>query len=129
VNILVSFRSQLQIKQADHEKVMAELAEEERQKIHRVTEASVEKSLQLRAYAEELRQYFDRVLAAAGSPNDDVVKRLQTEFRVSKEEHTAVLFELSDPGASPNYMVLAFLESQAASLKQLPRGTSSSAAL
>ncbi|MBZ5657972.1 MAG: 4Fe-4S binding protein [Acidobacteriia bacterium] len=120
VNILLSFRSQLQIKQADHEKVMAELAEEERQKIHRVTEVSVEKTLQLRAYAAELRQYFDRVLAAGGSPNDDVVKRLQTEFRVTKEEHAAVLFELSDDaGAASNYMVLAFLESQATSMKRV----------
>lgn len=120
ISILLSFRSQLQIKQTDHEKVMAELAEEERRKIHRVTEVSVEKSLQLRAYAEELRQYFGRVLAAGGSPNDDVVKRLQTEFRVTKEEHAAVLFELSDDaGAVPNYMVVAFLESQAASLKRM----------
>jgi hypothetical protein len=121
VNILLSFRSQLQIKQADHERVMAELVEEERQRITRVvTEVSIEKSLQLRAYAGELKEYLDRVLAAGGSPNDDFMKRLQIEYRVTKEEHAAVLFELSDDATTtPNYMVLAFLESQAANIKRV----------
>ena len=47
--------------------------------------------------------------------NGKVISQLQTEFRVTKDEHGAVLFEHSDEAkGTPNYMVLAFLESQAA---------------
>jgi hypothetical protein len=115
VNILLSFRTQLQIKQSDHERVMAALAEEERARINRfATEISVEKRLQLDAYTDALKQYLDRVLAAGGAPHDAVICQLQAEFRVTKDEHAAVLFELSDEAkGTPNYMVLAFLESQA----------------
>lgn len=115
VNILLSFRSQLQIKQADHGRIMAELADEERVRMRNsVAERSAEKRLQLASYAEALKTYFERVLAADGVPDDRVVARLQKEYRVTNCEHGELLFEVfGDATAMPNYMVLAFLESQA----------------
>lgn len=119
VNILLSFRTQLQIKQADHERVMTELAEEERTRINRFArEMSVEKRLQLEAYAGSLREYLGRALAANSVPNDAFIGRLQAEYRVTKEEHAAVLLALPDEAkGTPNYMVLAFLESEAVASK------------
>jgi hypothetical protein len=119
VNILLSFRTRLQIKQPDHERVMAELAEEERVRINQFArEMSVEKRLQMSAYADALRKYIERVLAAGGVPNDGLINGLQVEYRVTKEEHAAVLLELSDDArGTPNCMVLAFLESEAAASK------------
>ncbi|HKN35492.1 MAG TPA: hypothetical protein VJX16_19800 [Terriglobales bacterium] len=61
----LSFRSQVQIRQADHEKNHGRAGRGRAPENHgHVTEVSVEKRLQLRAYAGELKQYVDRVLAA-----------------------------------------------------------------
>ena len=115
VNILLSFRSQLQIKQPDHERVMAELADEERARRSRSgVERSAEKRLQLSSYGDTLNTYLERVLEAGGMPDDTFIARLQKEYGVTKSEHAEVLFELfNDATAIPNYMVLTFLESQA----------------
>jgi len=117
VNILVSLRIQLQIKRADHEKAMAELAEEERNRICGFPAAmSAEKALQRDTYAKALQDYLSRVLAAKGAPDDGFIAKLRSEFRITKEEHAGVLFELmGEAKGTPNYMVLAFLESQAGS--------------
>ncbi len=78
VNILLSFRSQLRIKQADHERVMAELAHEERERLSRcTTEKSAEKRLQLATYSEALKMYLERVLEVGGLPDDGAMDRLQ----------------------------------------------------
>ena len=115
VNILLSFRSQLQIKQADHERVMAELADEERARMSDSTaEKLAEKRLQLAGYGEALKAYLERVLEASGVPDDRAIARLQREYGVTKSEHAEVLFNVfGDASAMPNSMVLTFLESQA----------------
>jgi hypothetical protein len=115
VNVLLALRTQLQIKPADHEKAMAQLAEEERARIHHVpSEVSAEKRLQLDSYSKALQAYLDRVLAANGAPDDGFIKRLRVEHRISPDEHAAAIFELmGESRGTPNYMVLTFLEAQA----------------
>ena len=92
VQLLESLRQQLQIKKADHEKVMSALADEDRALISDPTkQVSAEKRLQLETYGRALEQYLERVLAAEGNPDDSFVLRLRDEYRVSREEHAAVL--------------------------------------
>ncbi|MCA1849897.1 MAG: hypothetical protein LC672_02290, partial [Acidobacteria bacterium] len=95
IQLLESLRNQLQIKKADHDKVMAALAEEERAMLSDPTkQISAEKRLQLETYRHALENYLDRVLAAEGSYDDSFVVQLRSEYRVTKEEHAAVLQEV-----------------------------------
>lgn len=95
VQVLESLRQQLHIKKADHEKVMSTLADEERALINDPTkQISAEKRLQLDTYGRALERYLERVLAAEGDPDDSFVLQLRAEYRVSKEEHAAVLDDL-----------------------------------
>ncbi|HYY56513.1 MAG TPA: 4Fe-4S binding protein, partial [Pyrinomonadaceae bacterium] len=95
VQLLESLRNQLQIKKADHEKVMAALAEEERALINDPSkQISAEKRLQLDTYKHALENYLERVLAAEGDADDSFIIKLRAEYRVTKEEHAAVLDEL-----------------------------------
>jgi Cyclic nucleotide-binding domain/4Fe-4S binding domain len=95
VQLLESLRNQLQIKKADHDKVMAALAEEERAMFSDPTkQISAEKRLQLETYSHALENYLDRVLAAEGTYDDSFIVQLRSEYRVTKEEHAAVLDEL-----------------------------------
>jgi hypothetical protein len=95
VQMLESLRNQLQIKKADHDKIMAALAEEERALFTDPTkQISAEKRLQLETYRHALENYLDRVLAAEGSYDDSFIVQLRSEYRVTKEEHAAVLDEL-----------------------------------
>lgn len=95
VQLLESLRQQLQIKKSDHEKVMSALADEERALIDDPTkQISVEKRLQLETYGRALQQYLERVLEAEGDPDDGFVLKLRAEYRVSKDEHAAVLDDL-----------------------------------
>jgi Cyclic nucleotide-binding domain/4Fe-4S binding domain len=95
VQLLESLRSQLQIKKADHEKVMAALAEEERAMINDPSkQISAEKRLQLETYKRALESYLERVLAAEGDADDSFIMELRAEYRVTKEEHAVVLDEL-----------------------------------
>lgn len=95
VQLLESLRQQLQIKKSDHEKVMSALADEERAMIDDPTkQISVEKRLQLETYGRALAQYLERVLAAEGDPDDSFLLKLRAEYRVSKDEHAAVLDDL-----------------------------------
>jgi Cyclic nucleotide-binding domain/4Fe-4S binding domain len=95
VQLLESLRSQLQIKKADHEKVMAALAEEERAMINDPSkQISAEKRLQLETYKRALESYLERVLAAEGDADDSFIMELRAEYRVTKEEHAAVLDDL-----------------------------------
>lgn len=94
VQRLESLRQQLRISQADHERVMADLDEEERACItDPALHALAEKRLQLDAYEGEIRNYLAAI--SAGSPPDDtVLRRLRQEYAVTQEEHTAVLTHL-----------------------------------
>lgn len=95
VQLLESLRSQLQIKPSDHEKVMAALAEEERAMISDPSkQISAEKRLQLETYKRALENYLERVLAAEGDADDSFILKLRAEYRVTKDEHAAVLDDL-----------------------------------
>jgi hypothetical protein len=92
VQLLESLRQQLQIKKADHEKVMAALAEEERAiMIDPSKQISVEKRLQLETYERALAGYLERVLVTEGDPDDSFIRQLRSEYRVTKDEHAIVL--------------------------------------
>ena len=95
VQLLESLRNQLQIKQADHDKIMAALAEEERALLSDPTkQISAEKRLQLETYRHALENYLERVLAASGTYDDSFIVQLRSEYRVTREEHAAVLQEV-----------------------------------
>jgi hypothetical protein len=95
VQLLESLRNQLQIRKVDHEKIMAELAEEERDLLSDpAKQFSAEKVLQLETYAHVLESYLERVFAADGTPDDSFLKELRNEYHVTPEEHAAVLDKL-----------------------------------
>ncbi len=89
---LESLRNQLQIKKADHEKIMASLAEEERALLADPSQRpSAEKLLQLTTYRRALEQHLKLVLAADARADDQLMRQLQKEFNVTEEEHVAEL--------------------------------------
>jgi CRP-like cAMP-binding protein len=95
VQLLESLRNQLQIRKVDHEKVMSELAEEERDLLSDpARQFSAEKVLQLETYAHVLESYLERVFAADGTPDDRFLKELREEYHVTPEEHVTVLDKL-----------------------------------
>jgi hypothetical protein len=97
MHLLESLRNQLQIKPADHEKVMAALAEEERALINDPSkQISAEKRLQLETYSHALKKYLEEALNAEGDPDESFIVQLRAEYRVTKEEHAAVLNQLLD---------------------------------
>ncbi len=99
VQRLESLRNQLQISQADHERIMADLDEEERSRISSpALQVSAEKRLQLEAYSRALENYLGRVAQAAASPDERVILHLRRDFSVTAEEHAAVLDELLSRG-------------------------------
>ncbi|MBI3998739.1 MAG: cyclic nucleotide-binding domain-containing protein [Armatimonadetes bacterium] len=91
VQRLESLRNQLQIKKADHEKIMATLAEEERALLDPATRPSAEKVLQLETYRRALEQHLKLVLAADGAVDPRFIQQLQREFNVTDGEHAAQL--------------------------------------
>jgi hypothetical protein len=95
IHLLESLRNQLQIKKGDHEKIMSELAEEERDLLTDPTkQGTAEKQLQLDTYASVLESYLERVFASDGTPDDTFLKKLRAEYHVTPEEHAAVLDKL-----------------------------------
>lgn len=99
VQRLESLRNQLQISAADHEKVMAELDEEERARLlDPARQTSAEKRLQLDAYARALQAYLERVGHASAAPDAAVLDHLRDEYAVTEEEHAAVLDQLLAKG-------------------------------
>jgi hypothetical protein len=95
VHRLESLRSQLCIAEADHERVMSELVDEDRGLIKRgLAQASPEKQLQLETYAEEIAGYLDGQSATGGAVDDAVIRRLRAEYGVTADEHRAVLDHL-----------------------------------
>jgi len=99
VQRLESLRNQLQISQADHEKIMADLDEEERVRISNpALQVSAEKRLQLEAYAHALQGYLERASLAASVPDDSFIRHLRQEYGVTQEEHGAVLDDLLGKG-------------------------------
>ncbi len=99
VQRLESLRNQLQISQPEHEKIMADLDEEERARRTRpVLQVSAEKRLQLETYSRALQTYLERVSVAAHVPDDSFIRQLRLEYCVTPEEHGAVLNDLLGKG-------------------------------
>jgi Cyclic nucleotide-binding domain/4Fe-4S binding domain len=99
VQRLESLRNQLQIRQSDHEKIMADLAEEERVRISDPTlQVSAEKRLQLDSYTRALQSYLERVSVGTTAPDDAFIRHLRQEYAVTPEEHGAVLHQLLGKG-------------------------------
>ncbi len=100
VQHLESLRNQLQISQADHERIMADLDEEERARITPALQVSAEKRLQLEAYSHALQSYLERGTRAATLPDDISIRHLRQDYGVTPEEHGAVLDELLRKGTA-----------------------------
>ncbi len=99
VQMLDGLRNQLQLKDADHRKVMLALDEEDRATLSDpLKQPTAEKRLQLGTYSRALGNYFERILSAEGSPDESFIRQLSSEYNVTKEEHEAVLKRLlGDP--------------------------------
>jgi hypothetical protein len=95
VQLLESLRNQLQIKKSDHDKVMEALAEEERAMLSDPSkQISAEKRLQLETYEHALRSYLEGVFASESAPDDRLITQLRSEYRVTRDEHAAVLDDI-----------------------------------
>ena len=95
VQMLSTLRSQLEVSDADHEKVMLTLAEEESAMLRDpLKHLTAEKRLQLETYARTLGDYVKYTLSNEDNPDQNFIRRLSFEFRVTKEEHEAVLRRL-----------------------------------
>jgi hypothetical protein len=86
---LQSLRNQLQIKNSDHEKIMASLAQTERALLSDPSRErpSAEKLLQLQTYRRALEQH----IKLAPGIDDRLLRQLQREYNVTGEEHAAQL--------------------------------------
>ncbi len=92
VQRLESLRNQLQIKKADHEKLMATLAEEDRARLAGPLQApSAEKRLQLQTYRRALERHLKLALAPDTAADDRLLRQLRREYNVTEEEHAAQL--------------------------------------
>ena len=94
IHRLEAIRDQMHVSQGDHERIMAELAEEEGS-LTAAMVVSPEKHLQLETYAEALAVHLaSRGRAGAGAIDLAAVRRLREEYAVTEEEHAAVLDRL-----------------------------------
>ena len=97
VHRLEALRGQLRISDTDHERVMAELADERGGlAASAALMMSPEKQLQLETYSEALALHLDR---QGGATDDAFVRALRERYGVTPEEHTAVLDQLLRSGA------------------------------
>lgn len=94
VHRLEALRSQMGITPADHERVMADLAEEDTGASRRGRVVSPEKRLQIDTYAAALAAHLDEQRRADRAVDDRFVRRLREQFAVTPEEHGAVLDRL-----------------------------------
>ena len=93
VQRLELLRRQLNISNADHDRVMSELAEEERARLADPTkQTSVEKRLQLETYTRALERRLRSTDVSA--PDDTFIRQLRDEFGVTVEEHAVLLERL-----------------------------------
>ncbi|MCA1635596.1 MAG: cyclic nucleotide-binding domain-containing protein [Acidobacteria bacterium] len=95
VQKLERLRQQLNIKKADHDRAMTALASDDRALLGDPTRhLSAEKCLQLKSYERALENYVGRASAEEDLADGDFVSQLRDEYRVTKEEHAAVLDRL-----------------------------------
>ncbi len=130
VGRLESLRNQLQIQAADHEKIMAELEEEERARINDPTQQlSAEKRLQLETYGRALANYLERVSAAEGAPDQSFIEQRRLDYGVTPEEHAFVygrLLGTEEALAGRLVDALRTIEGTARAIHALAAGTSPS---
>jgi hypothetical protein len=93
VHHLETIREQMRISEADHERVMAELADEDRG-LDPALIVSPEKHLQLETYAQGLAVHLARWRTAGGAVDDAAMRALRDEYGVTEQEHAAVLDRL-----------------------------------
>jgi hypothetical protein len=95
VHRLASLRDQLHVSDADHERVMAELADEGCG-VDRGTSVplSPEKQLQLETYAGALAVHLERQRAAGAAVDDTFIRDLRAQYGVTADEHAAELERL-----------------------------------
>ena len=90
-----SLRGRLHITESDHERIMSELADEERALASDgVGHASPEKQLQLNGYLAALTAWMDARAATDRELDDTTVARLRDEYAVTAEEHRVVFARL-----------------------------------
>ena len=92
VHRLDTLRQQLRISDTDHERVMAELADERGGLSSPAVDMTPEKQLQLDTYAEALAVHLER--RSSTSSDDAFVWELRDRFGVTGDEHAAVLDRL-----------------------------------
>jgi hypothetical protein len=126
---LQALRDRLQIKPADHERIMQELAVDESLIASTALHAgSPEKRLQYEAYRRALETPF----SAASAPGEAMLHNLRVEFGITPEEHTALLSDLlRRPGMAVSWLTEALedVERTSSALVLLAREPSASAAL
>ena len=105
VHRLETIRDQMQISPTDHERIMAELAEEDLASPAALV-VSPEKQLQLETYGQALTALLSRQRTSAGTADDSVVRALRDEYAVTEEEHAAVLDRIvrRDEGLAAHFM-------------------------
>jgi hypothetical protein len=90
-----SLRSRLRITEADHERIMSELAEEDTAlQSAGVAHASPEKQLQLDGYAAALAAGLDVQSSTGRGMEDALIRRLRDDYAVTADEHRLVLDRL-----------------------------------
>jgi hypothetical protein len=95
VQKLERLRAQLNIRKADHDKLMSALAADDRALLGDPTRhLPPEKWLQLKTYERALEKYLAEAPEGADEDEGAFLTRLRQEYRVTKEEHDAVLDRL-----------------------------------
>jgi hypothetical protein len=97
VQQLDALRRQLEIRAADHDRVMTMLADEQRVLLTEPSmQASAEKRLQLETYTRALEHHLAGLASTAedGAAGAAFIQQLRTEFGVTSAEHSAVLANL-----------------------------------
>ena len=88
-------RNGLRITEADHERVMSELVEEDRASTtDGNARPSPEKHLQLEGYARALAACLDAAASTGRAVDEAVIQRLRNEYAVTADEHRLVLDSL-----------------------------------
>lgn len=88
LHILEQLRSQLNITESEHKKILSVLSEEQREAYEGKTLVSVEEELQMAGYREALSQ----ALLERGTPQ--ALERIRREFAIAPETHANVMAEL-----------------------------------
>ncbi len=92
---LESLRNRLGIKNFDHQRIMAELAEEERAMLmDPAGRPTAEKRLQIETYERVLARHLRSSLSGADTRASTFVRQLRLEYGVTKAEHAAVFEHL-----------------------------------